>query len=155
MRSLIRWNPRNEMETSDPFRAFDEMFNDLWQNWPGQFLSDTVRPMLRPAMDVVENDKEFSIRVDLPGLKAEDLKVEVEDGLLTVGGEVGDTIEKEGDHYHYRERSYGKFQRSVRLPNTVDANKVEANFENGVLNVILPKLPQAQPKQITVKTDKK
>ena len=155
MRNLIRWNPRNEMETTDPLRAIDEMFDDLWQNWPARFFSDTVRPVLRPAMDVVENEKEYGIRIDLPGLKSEDVKVEVEDGLLTVSGEVGDTIEKEGDRYHYRERSYGKFQRSVRLPNSVDANNVEATFENGVLNVILPKLPQAQPKQITVKTDKK
>ena len=155
MRNLIRWNPRTDVQTNDPYRSIDEMFDDLWRDWPSRFFSDTARPMLRPAMDVVEGDKEFTIRVDLPGLKADDLKVEVQDGLLTISGAVGDTIEKEGDRYHYRERSYGAFQRSVRLPNTVDHNNVEANFENGVLNVVLPKLPQAQPKQITVKTEGK
>jgi HSP20 family protein len=87
--------------------------------------------------------------------KAADVKVEVEDNILTVSGEVGDTVEKEGDRYHYRERSYGAFQRSVRLPGSVDTDKVDATFENGVLNIVLPKLPQAQPKQIAVKANKK
>ncbi|MBI5960063.1 MAG: Hsp20/alpha crystallin family protein [Chloroflexi bacterium] len=155
MRNLIRWVPRNEMSVSDPFRSFDELFEDLWRNGPSRLFSDTARPLLRPAMDVIENDKELTIRVDLPGLKAENLKVEVNDGVLTINGEMGDTIEREGERYHYRERSYGSFQRSLRLPNTLDSNNVDATFENGVLNVTLLKLPEAQPKQITVKTDKK
>ena len=155
MRSLIRWNPRNEVEINDPFRGFDQMFDDLWRNWPSRFFSEGGTGLLRPAMDVIESDKDLTIRVDLPGLKPDDVKVEVEDNTLTVSGEVGDTVEKEGDRYHYRERSYGAFQRSVRLPGTVDTDKVDATFENGVLNIVLPKLPQAQPKQIAVKADKK
>jgi HSP20 family protein len=156
MRSLIRWNPRNEVEINDPFRGFDQMFDDLWRNWPARFFSsEGSTGLLRPSMDVIESDKDLTIRVDLPGLKPDDVKVEVEDNTLTVSGEVGDTVEKEGDRYHYRERSYGAFQRSVRLPGTVDTDKVDATFENGVLNIVLPKLPQAQPKQIAVKADKK
>ncbi|GAB4421549.1 MAG: Hsp20/alpha crystallin family protein [Anaerolineae bacterium] len=155
MRSLIRWNPRRETALADPFRVIDEWFDELWRGWPSLFDSDTRRPLLRPAMDVVENDKEIVIRVDLPGMKPEDVKIELEDDVITISGEMGDTIEKEGDRYHYRERSYGAFQRSLRLPNTVDKEKVEASFENGVLNITLPKLPQAQPKQITVKASKK
>lgn len=155
MRSLIRWNPRNEVEVADPFRAFDQMFEDLWRNWPARFFSEGTTGILRPAMDVIESDKEVTIRVDLPGLKPDDVKVEVEDNTLSVSGEVGDTVEKEGERYHYRERSYGAFQRSVRLPSTVDTDKVEATFENGVLNIVLPKLPHAQPRQITVKANSK
>jgi HSP20 family protein len=155
MRSLIRWNPRRETALADPFRVIDEWFDELWRGWPSLFDSDTRRPLLRPAMDVVENDKEVVIRIDLPGMKPEDVKIELEDDVITISGEMGDTIEKEGDRYHYRERSYGAFQRSLRLPNTVDKEKVEASFENGVLNITLPKLPQAQPKQITVKASKK
>jgi len=83
------------------------------------------------------------------------VKVEIENETLTVSGELGDTVEREGDRYHYRERRYGSFQRSVRLPNTVDTDKIDASFENGVLNVVLPKLPQAQPKQISIKASKK
>lgn len=155
MRNLTRWNPRNEIEVNDPFRSFEQMFDDLWRNWPARFTSDTTRPMLRPAMDVIENDDYLTVRIDLPGLSPDDVKVEIEDNILTISGAVGDTIEKEGDRYHYRERSYGSFQRSVRLPNTIDTEKVDATFENGVLNIAMPKLPQAQPKQISVKTTKK
>lgn len=155
MRNLIRWNPRNDMSVSDPFKSFDELFEDLWRNWPSRLMSDTARPLLRPAMDVLENDNELTVRMDLPGLAPENLKVEVNDGVLTISGEVGDTIEKEGERYHYRERSYGAFQRSLRLPNTIDTEKVDATFENGVLHLTLPKLPEAQPKQIAVKTTKK
>lgn len=155
MRNLMRWNPRNEMEPGDPFRAFEEMFEDLWRGWPSRFQSDTTRPMLRPAMDVVENEHDYTVRIDLPGIDPDNVKVEIEDQMLTVSGETGDTIEREGDRYHYRERRYGTFQRSVRLPNTVDTDKIDASFENGVLNIVLPKLPQAQPKQIAVKSKKK
>ena len=155
MRNLTRWNPRNEVEVSDPFRSFEQMFDDLWRNWPTRYSTDTSRPMLRPAMDVVENDDSLTVRIDLPGLSPDDVKVEIEDNVLTVSGEVGDTIEKENDRYHYRERSYGAFQRSVRLPNTIDSDKVDATFENGVLNISMPKLPQAQPKQISVKPKQK
>lgn len=155
MRSLIRWNPRRESALSDPFSAMDEMFSEMWRGWPSFFDSETHRPLLRPAMDVVENDREIAIRIDLPGIKPEDVKVELEDNVLTVSGEVGDTIEKEGDRYHYRERNYGSFQRSLRLPSTVDTDKVDASFDNGVLNIVLPKLPQAQPKQISIKAGKK
>ncbi len=155
MRNLTRWNPRNEVEVSDPFRSLEQMFEDLWHNWPSRFASDTARPMLRPAMDVVENDDSLTVRINLPGLSPDDVKVEIEDNVLTVSGEVGDTIEKDGDRYHYRERSYGAFQRSVRLPNTINTDKVDATFENGVLNIAMPKLPQAQPKQISVKPKEK
>lgn len=155
MRSLIRWNPQRETALADPLRTMDELFSEMWRGWPSFFDSDTRRPLLRPALDVVENDHEIAIRIDLPGIKQEDVKVELEDNMLTVSGEVGDTIEKDGDRYHYRERSYGSFQRSLRLPGTVDTDKVDASFENGVLNIVLPKLPQAQPKQISIKAGKK
>jgi HSP20 family protein len=157
MKSLMRWNPRNnEVEITDPFRSFDQLFDELWQGWPSRFIeSDTTRPFLRPAMDVVENDDNITLRVDLPGLSGDDVHVEMEDNTLTISGEIGDTIEKEGDRYHYRERYSGSFRRSLRLPNTVDANKVDASFENGVLNIVLPKLPQAQPKKIEIKGNKK
>jgi HSP20 family protein len=108
MRSLIRWNPRNDVEVNDPFRGFDQMFDDLWRNWPARFVSEGSTGLLRPAMDVIESDKDLTIRVDLPGLKPDDVKVEVEDNILTVSGEVGDTVEKEGDRYHYRERTMAR-----------------------------------------------
>ncbi len=156
MKSLTRWNPRNEVELSDPFRPIEQLFDEMWRNWPNRFFDgDTTRPFLRPAMDVVENENNITVRVDLPGLGEDDVHVEMEDNVLTIKGEIGDTIEKEGERYHYHERYSGSFQRSLRLPNTIDADKVDASFSNGVLNIVLPKLPQAQPKKIDIKATKK
>jgi HSP20 family protein len=155
MRNLIRWTPQDDLEITDPFRSIEQMFDDVWRNWPSRFAqTDTTRPMLRPAMDVIEGEKDLTIRVDLPGLSSDDVNVEIDDNTLTVSGEVGDTIEQEGERYHYRERHYGAFQRSMRLPNTLNIDEIEANFENGVLNIVIPKLPQAQPKQIEIKAGK-
>ena len=156
MKSLTRWNPRNEVELSDPFRPIEQLFDEMWRNWPNRlFDGDTTRPFLRPAMDVVENENNIIVRVDLPGLGEDDVHVEMEDNVLTIKGEIGDTIEQEGERYHYRERYSGSFQRSLRLPNTIDADKVDASFSNGVLNIVLPKLPQAQPKKIDIKATTK
>jgi HSP20 family protein len=88
-------------------------------------------------------------------MKPEDVRVEVENQTLTISGQTSDSVEKDGERYHYRERSYGSFQRSVRLPNTIDVEHIDANFENGVLSISLPKLPQAQPKQISINATKK
>jgi HSP20 family protein len=155
MKNLMRWNPQSDIEVTDPFRAIESVLEDMWRGWPTRFQTDTTRPMLRPAMDVVENDNSITIRVDLPGLSVDDVNVELEENSLTISGEIGDTIEEDGDRYHYRERYAGSFQRTLRLPNTIDAEKVDASFENGVLNIVLPKLPQAQPKRIEVKSQKK
>jgi HSP20 family protein len=156
MKSLKRWNPRNEVELSDPFRPIDQLFDEMWRGWPYRLLEgDTTRPFLRPAMDVVENENNITVRVDLPGLNRDDVRVEMEDNVLTIQGEMGDTVEKEGERYHYRERYSGSFQRSLRLPNGIDADKIDASFDNGVLNIVLPKLPQAQPKKIDIKATNK
>lgn len=154
MRSITRWNPRRDVAVADPFSTFEDMVSDMWRNWPTLFSADSTQSLLRPAMDVIENDKDLTVRVDLPGMSSDDVNIEIEDNVLTVSGEIGDTVEQEGDRYHYRERRFGSFQRSLRLPNTIDADKVEAHFENGVLSVVMPKLPQAQPKQIKIKASK-
>jgi len=138
--------------TYDPLRQVEEMFQDLWRSWPQQLEGDGERSFLRPAMDVVENDHDVIIRMDLPGVKPGDVNVEINDNILTITGELGDTVDKEGNRYHYRERSYGHFQRSIRLPNTLDTDKVGADFSDGVLTVTLPKQPQAQPRKIDVKS---
>jgi HSP20 family protein len=154
MRDLNLWNPRNEPDAVEPFRRMEQMMDALWRGWPSRFALDTTEPILRPAMDVIENDNNLAVRLDLPGVKPDDVHVEVENNTLTISGEIAETRDEEAQRYHYRERRYGKFQRSLSLPNTLDTNKVEANFENGVLRVVVPKVAQAQPKQITIKTSK-
>lgn len=153
MTNLIPWRRRTEVDVNDPYDALDrveQMFDDLWRGWPSRFALDT-RHMLRPAMDVAENDDNFTIRMDLPGLTADHVNVEVNDDVLTISGEFGDTVEKEGEQYHFRERSYGKFQRSLRLPRSLNTEKVDAAFDNGVLTVVLPKAEEKKAKQIRIK----
>ena len=151
--TLTRWNPRsNDLETTDSFRTIEDWMDEMWRQWTGSSRSRSdVQRTLRPAMDVIETDQNVQARIDLPGLNPDDVHVEVNDDVLTIRGEMGDTVEEENDRYHYRERRYGSFQRSLRLPKTLDQDHIDASFENGVLTITLPKLPQAQPKQIKVR----
>lgn len=154
MRDLSLWNPQNDFDLAEPFRRMEQMMNALWRGWPSRLALDTTGPILRPAMDVIESDTSLTVRMDLPGVQPDDVHVEIENNTLTINGEVTQAREEKDQRYTYRERRYGKFQRSLNLPNTLDTDKVEASFENGVLNVVIPKLPQAHPKQISIKTAK-
>ena len=107
----------------------------------------------QPAMDLVERDSAFELTAEMPGLDEKNIEVDVANGVLTVKGQKEeDKVEKKED-FHLRERRFGSFVRSVRLPETVDADKIEAAFKNGVLKVTLPKKPEAQKpvKKIEVK----
>jgi HSP20 family protein len=134
--------------TLNPFRlplrrpAFD--LEPFWQadSWVAQ-----------PAIDLVERDNAFELTAEMPGLDEKNISVDVANGVLTVKGQKEeDKVEKKQD-FHLRERRFGSFVRSVRIPETVDADMIEANFKNGVLKVTLPKKPEAQKpiKKIEVK----
>ena len=135
--------------TLNPFRlplrrpAFD--LEPFWQpdSWVAQ-----------PAMDLVERDNAFELTAEMPGLDEKNIEVNVANGVLTVKGhKEEDKVEKKAD-FHLRERRFGSFARSVRIPETVNADKIEAAFRNGVLKVTLPKKPEAQKpvKKIEVKS---
>ena len=104
-----------------------------------------------PLVDIVEDDKQYLIKAELPEVKKDDVKVTVQDGVLTITGDR--TLEKEekGKKYHRVERAYGRFARSFTLPEDADGNKVAAEFKDGVLKVHLPKSERAQTKSIEVK----
>lgn len=104
-----------------------------------------------PVVDISEDDREFLIKAELPGLKREEVKVTVEDGVLSISGERKTEKEEKNKKFHRVERSYGSFLRSFSLPDGADATKVNAEFGDGVLNVHLAKTPKAQPKTIEVK----
>ena len=104
-----------------------------------------------PAVDISEDDKEFVIKAELPGLKREEVKVTVEDGVLSISGERKTEKEEKNKKFHRVERSYGSFLRSFSLPEGADPTKVNAEFADGVLNVHLAKTPKAQPNTIEVK----
>jgi HSP20 family protein len=103
-----------------------------------------------PALDVQEDKNNFSVRVELPGLKREEIEVSLDDGALVIAGERKTETVSEGTEIHRRERAYGKFQRILALPSEVVADKVQAAYKDGVLTVTLPKVEEAKPKQIVV-----
>lgn len=132
--NLVRWDPFRELEG---FRArlSDE---SLFGGWS-------------PAVDIQETDHEFILQADLPDVKKDDVKVELDDGVLTIEGERKKEKEEKGTRFHKFERAYGKFVRHFTLPTEVDGPNVKAEFKDGVLNVRLPKAANAKPKAIDVK----
>lgn len=140
---LQRWNPFREM--MEMRSAFDRMLDDNWQSmWQGANNGLTI--------DVDENDANYVVSADLPGVKSENINVRFHDGLLTIDAEIPETTtERQGENRSLiRERRSGRITRSVRLPQVISADNAEANFENGVLTLTLPKSPDAQPKTIRV-----
>ena len=144
--NIVRWNPFREMATMQS--AMDRIFEDAWRgNWP------TATGFDSPALDLHETDTTYEVAVPLPGVKPEDINVRMQNGTLTISGELPQPKVEENRKVVVQERYYGKFSRSISLPQTVDANKVEATYDNGVLNLTLPKVPEAQPKQIAIKVN--
>jgi HSP20 family protein len=139
-RTLRGW-PRFGGWLSDwsPFREMDTIFG---KQLFGKF----------PPTDIDESDKDYTVSVELPGLDAEDVDLAVTDDMLTIKGEKKSEREEEEKGYHLTERSYGSFERSFRLPEAVDAGKIDATFDKGVLKIVLPKRPEALKKarKITV-----
>ena len=154
MKSLIRredtWNPFKEMEELQnrlsslmglsPSRTRD--------NDQSEFLSEMA---WSPLVDIVEEDKEYIVKAELPEIRKEDLKVTVENGMLTISGERKFEKEEKKRKYHRVERSYGSFTRSFALPGDADGKKIEAEFKDGILQVHIAKNENAQPKSIDVK----
>jgi HSP20 family protein len=104
-----------------------------------------------PALDISERKDAYVVTVEVPGVKAEDLDITLEDGLLTIQGERQFTSESSEQQYHRVERRYGSFRRSITLPSQVRADAIEASFEDGVLEVVVPKAEEAKPKKISVR----
>ena len=127
-------------------RALDQAFNA----WPFAVTADGAAPGWVPLTDIFEDANGLKIVTELPGLKPEDVKLTLENRTLTIRGEKRQMAEEKTTKVHRYERSYGAFERSFTLPSTVDANRVEASFEAGVLTVTLPIAEQAKAREISV-----
>jgi HSP20 family protein len=104
-----------------------------------------------PALDISERKDAYLVTVELPGVEAEDLEITMEDGLLTIQGERQFTSESSEQQFHRVERRYGAFRRSITLPAQVQAEQIQASFDNGVLQIVVPKMEEAKPKRIQVR----
>jgi HSP20 family protein len=157
MNALTRWNPFKAPQW-DPFKELDEMQNRLsgfLGRSPAKLPDSREEAMIvaewAPLVDIAEDDKEFLVKAELPEMKKEDVKVSVEDGVLSISGERKFEKEEKNKKYHRIERSYGNFLRTFSLPEGADASKVSADFKDGVLTVHLPKNEKAKAKAIEVK----
>ena len=149
--SIFRYQtaPLSSWSPFDRLGSFRDEVNRLFDlSWPSR---DTGRfSGWSPALDVADDKDNLVVSVELPGLKKEDIHISLHDGVLTVSGERKQEREtKEGGTFR-SERHFGKFQRSVTLPTTVDGNKVNAAYKDGILTIDLPKAEEAKPKQIAV-----
>src|SRR5438045_9619738 len=147
--TLTRWEPLREME--DFQNRLANLFGRPMRRSNGHGREEITLADWTPLADITEDEKEYLIKAELPELKREDVKVTVENGVLTITGERKFEKEEKKKKYHRVERGYGTFVRSYTLPDDADFNKVNAEFKNGVLMVRVPKSAHAQPKQIEVK----
>jgi len=144
MSNLTRWEPAREMMTLR--EAMDRLFDDAFTHplsmrdgWPA------------PAIDMYQTDDEIVVKASLPGIKADEVQINITGDVLTLKGEVKHEEEKNDKAWHIREQRWGSFQRSVTLPTNVVSDKAQAEFENGILTITLPKAEEVKPKTITVK----
>ena len=137
--ALTRWDPFTELgELRSRFdRMLDELTGGHERGWT-------------PAIDVVREDGNLVVRADLPGIKPEEVKIEVEDDILTVSGEHEESKEEKDKHYLRRERRYGSFSRSIALPSGVDAKKIEAKTHDGIIEVTIPLPAKATKETVTI-----
>jgi len=149
---MERWRTLREIEKME--RRFEDIFGQ-------PFLPSVWRriPMLEmgwaPAIEVFEKEDKFVVKAEIPGMKEDDIDVSVVGDTLTIKGERKAESEVKEEDYYCCERSYGSFSRSIALPSTVDASKIKADYEGGILEVSLPKAPEVKPKKIAVSAKKK
>ncbi|HRI78093.1 MAG TPA: Hsp20/alpha crystallin family protein [Cyclobacteriaceae bacterium] len=128
--SIIRYNPADYVPTTFS-SMLDRFFNDsVTRSGGSQFV---------PKVDILENEKSFELQFAAPGLRKEDFNIEVKNNLLTVSGERKFTNEKKENNYHSIETQFGSFSRSFTLPENVDSNKINATYNNGILELTIPK----------------
>ena len=142
---IRRWYPFRELH------QMDEIINRLWRDRGS--LSPTMEEEWNIPLDVVQKQDELVVKASLPGVNPAEVQLSVEDGMLTIKAEIIPGEEEETAHL-LRERQVGSFHRMLQLPETVDTEKVESYYENGVLTVILPKLAEKKEKKIKIKVGK-
>ena len=141
---IVRWNPRYTRNTM--VNEFDRFMEQslTWPRWEGN-------GKVGLAVDVVENEDGYVVKASVPGINPDDVEITFEENVLTIKGEIADENTEEGENYHIRERRFGSFGRSVRFPVEVNADEVEAAYENGVLTLNVPKAEEVKPKRIEIK----
>jgi HSP20 family protein len=155
------WRPGWGLTPSKSMREFEELGKHFEDIFGRSFLPIAPRRLpieqkdWTPAIEVFEKEDRFLVKAELPGIKAEDINISAVGDTLTLRGERKAESEVKEEDYYCCERSYGSFFRSIALPSHVDAEKIEASYENGVLEISLPKILDVKPKKISISSKKK
>lgn len=147
--AIVKWDPFRELEEMSD--RLNRVFNRPAVSRTGNGKETMTAADWSPVVDVLETEKEYVIKAELPEVKKDDVKITVQDGVLTIQGERKSETEDKGRRFHRIERSYGSFVRSFSMPDFVDEAGVSAEFKDGVLNLHLPKTEKARPRAIEVK----
>jgi HSP20 family protein len=145
--TIVRWEPFRELSSLQS--EMNRLFNAAFDTSPG---GNGGNRRWAPAMDLLETEDHFVLRADLPGMTQDDVNIELEDNVLTVSGERKAEHEDKREGYYRVERAFGSFARSLTLPRGVDGDAVTASFDNGVLEVRIPKPEERKPRKITIGT---
>jgi len=145
--TIVRWEPFRELSSLQT--EMNRLFNAAFDTSPA---GNGGNRRWAPAMDLLETEDHFVLRADLPGMTDSDVNIELEDNVLTVSGERKAEREEKREGFYRVERAFGSFSRSLTLPKGVDAEAVTAGFDNGVLEVRIPKPEQRKPRKITIGT---
>jgi len=156
MATMMRWDPfqdlrsaQDEMAQMSPMSPMLAHALGLHAQQQGSGRATTTA--WAPALDISERKDAYLVTVELPGVELDDLQITMEDGLLTIQGERQFAHDSSEQQFHRVERRYGAFRRSITLPAQVQAEQIEATFENGVLQIVVPKMEEAKPKRIQVR----
>ncbi|MBW2606820.1 MAG: Hsp20/alpha crystallin family protein [Deltaproteobacteria bacterium] len=148
--TIVKWDPfRNVAALQDRInRIFDESFSRT-----ADLEDDISMSAWKPSVDIYETDEAIILKAELPGIKKEDVSVEVKDNILTLKGERAEEKEIKEKNYYRKERAFGTFNRAFNLQHRIQPDKIKARFKDGVLEIEIPKPEEEKPKQITVKVE--
>ena len=150
--ALVRYEPWNLLDRIQRGFNLQNLLDPYAREVEGEDYSNVVTSRWRPAVDIKEEDDRFVIYADLPGVDPKDIEITMDKGVLTLKGERSEEKKEEHEGYKRVERVSGNFYRRFSLPDTADAERIEAKGENGVLEITLPKHEKVQPRKITVKS---
>ncbi len=147
-------NSKHEIARYDPLESvspFGLTFGRMFEDFLGRRSGEDGDRLLAPALDITEDDQAICVAAELPGLKKEDVSIQLENGVLTISGEKKSETETKDKSYHRMERRYGSFYRAISLPTGVATEGAEATFQDGVLTVRLPKREDVKPRTVKIK----
>ena len=150
--TLVKWNPARELLNVE--REFNKLFNTFNRRYgfdDSSMNEDLENAVRSPLTDISENKDQYILKMDLPGVSKENLKLNFHDGELIISGERKQEKEDKDSKYHRIERTYGKYYRSFTLPQTIQADKINAEFKDGQLTITVPKSEEAKPKELEIK----